>query len=1673
LITPQWVGEDGVQAVVILAIDDMRDPKKYEAFLTPILNRLKKIDGRAPLSIMTNKVNPNDPQLQSWLKEGLSLETHTIDHPCPLLAGGDLNKAKSTYDRCVDLMSAIPGNQPVAFRMPCCDSMNSLSPRFFTEIFNKTTPNKKFLTVDSSVFNLITSNDPDLPRELVIDPDGQDKFHKYIPYDRSFVNTIENYPYPYIIGRLCWEFPCVVPSDWEANHYHKPNNPVTVRDLKAALDAVVLKKGTFNLVFHPHGWIRNDQIVDLIDHAVAKHGKKVKFLSFREAQERLTEHLLGGQPLRATDGGDNGVRLLDLNNDGYLDVVIGNRNVRQTRLWSPKTNSWIIGDFPVPLVDVNESGDRWETGVRFGVIRPDGHATLLVRSKLAEAKIDGAWHYDDDNWVKDSALLTGLELAGRPVFTSLDKLDCGVRLRDLDKDGKCELIVCNDQQNVIFSWSSEANSWVKLPFALPSGTRIVNADGKDAGLRFMDVDEDAHEDVIFSNDESYSIHLFDSMEKGWARKALAGKRGDKNEIPLISRHGTNNGVWFHSRQLWVQNEHTAMLKDRVDRRSFNQLLEKIEPVAKSAEVSLHSVRTRPGFEVELMAAEPLVQSPIAFAWGPDGKLWVVEMGDYPLGLDGKGKPGGRIKFLEDTHGDGKYDKATVFLDKLEFPTGVLPWGKGVLVTCAPEIFYAEDTDGDGKADVRKPLYVGFTKGNPQHRVNTLAWGLDNWIYCANGDSGGGVKSLKTGSVLNIRGRDVRIKPDEGLIEAESGQTQFGRCRDDWGNWFGCNNSNPMYHYALADHYLRRNPHVASPDPRVNVSVVPGASPVFPVSRTLPRFNDLWAANHFTSACSAILYRDDLFGPHFVDNSFVSEPVHNLVHRELMAPNGVTFSSRRAVDEQQSEFLASSDNWFRPTTIQTGPDGALWIADMYRQVIEHPEWIPRDWQKRLNLRAGEDKGRIYRVYPAGSRPRPIPRLDRLDTAGLVAALDSPNGWQRDTVQQMLIRRRDRSAVPLLEKLVLDNGRPLCRLHALCSLDGLAELKPDIIKRALADTHPGVRKHTIRLCETRFALSPELGPAILKLLHDADPQVQMQLAFTLGAWNDPRAGETLGELILAKPDEPFLTAAALSSVTNKNIDTLLQSVLRGDKTRLRSELMEKLLGLANVLGNTQSLTPLITHVTTPQGGKYAAWQFAALAGLLDALDQQSSSLAKLALRSNGELHDAVKQLTGIFDAARTAAAQRQSSEEELLHAVRLLGRGLEHQEEDADLLATLLTPQTAEGVQNAALTGLGRLKSGRVPELLLRGWKSYGPVLRSNVLDTLFLREDWLKAVLDAVEHKQILGLDIDAARRQRLLEHKTAAVRERAARLLLGTIDPDRQKVVDAHQPVLGLHGDASTGAEVFRKTCASCHQLGGIGHVVGPDLASLGDKSPESILIAVLDPNRAVEARYINYMAVTKSGLTLTGVLAGETGNNVTLVGPEGKKQVILRTDLEELVSTNKSAMPEGLEKDLTHQNLADLIAFVRTGMPATLPRAVEGNEPQVIRPVADGSLHLAASKCEIYGSNLIFEKQYSNLGFWRSEDDRAVWSLEVSRPGRYAVWLDWACADRTAGNNYLLRVGLNELTGKVKGTGTWDDYRQEKIGEVNLAAGRLQLVFRSAGRIRTFLIDLKSIKLVPVKEGK
>lgn len=1661
LTTPQWVGEEGVEAVVILAIDDMREIGQWEGYLRPILERLKRIDGRAPVSIMTNRIDPADPHLQKWLGEGLSLETHTLDHPCPLLHDGDFERARKTYERCVDLMAQIPGNRPVAFRMPCCDSLNTVSPRFFRELFNRRTAAGHFLQADSSVFNIITSNDSQLPRELVFDDDGQERFRRYVPFE-SYVNTVENYPYPYVIGRLAWEFPCVVPSDWSAQHVQQPRNPRTVDDLKAALDAVVIKQGVFDLVFHPYDWLRSDQIVELVDYADKKFGGRIKFLNFREACDRLTEHLLAGQPLRAADGGDNGVRLLDLNDDGLMDVVIANEQLRQTRVWSVEAQRWIDGKFPVELVKRDTNETRHDAGVRFGIVRPDRAASMLI----ADGEHRLGWHFVDGHWVEDPRLVAGLEVEGQPLSTVRDAIDQGVRLVDLNGDDTCELIAGGASQTALFGWQAEVG-WSRLPFGLPEGMQLVDAAGHDRGLRLVDLDDDRQLDIVYSNEAAYAVHRFESLASGWGPAILAARRDEGNAVPMIVRGMTNNGAWFHSRHLWVQNEDTSRLNDLVDRRSFNELLADSPPRARSPEASLAALKVRDGLVAEVVAAEPLIADPVAFDWSPDGRLWVAEMADYPRPPRGE-KGGGRIRVVEDSDGDGKYDRSHVFLEGLRHPNGIKWWRDGVLITSAPDILYAADTTGDGRADVQEVLYTGFAMGNPQHVVNGLRWGLDNWFYGANGDSGGRVTSVKTNEEVDIGGRDFRLRPDSGRIEPQSGYTQFIRARDDWNNWFGNSNSNPMWHYVLDDHYLGRNPYVASPDGRQDVAEVPGVAPVYPLSRTLERFNDYHTANRFTSACSSIIYRDSLLGTAFEGNSFVSEPVHNLVHREVVRPEGFSFRSRRAPDEQRTEFLASTDNWFRPTMLRTGPDGGLWVADMYRLVIEHPEWIPPSMQRGLDLRAGSDQGRIYRIRPVGVPLRKVPRFDQLSSAELVEVFESPNGWQRDMAQQLLIEREAPDIGEQLEAMVQHGRSPTARLHALCTLDGSGMLRAEVLLGALRDEHPGVRRHAIRVSEPLLADHPEVGEAIVELVDDADPQVVLQLAYSLGEWHDPRAGTALARLAQQYRDQPYVAAAVLSSAL-PHLDTMVAALLsETPDAEPPADLLGKLLGMASATEKVSVVTAMLPALQVDGGEQAAPWQIATMGQLLDMLQRRGTSLADLHEQSDDATRSQIEDLQGLFDAARETVADLQAEESSRVAAVRLLGRGLSQREEDdIQLLRELLTPQHSRAVQETALQGLAGMADEGMPALLLAGWKGYGPAMRSDVLGVLFSRDSWQEACLAALEAGTILPSEVDALRRQRLLEQKTPQLRERAEVVFAGAADSDRRRVVEEFRTAVSSSGDATRGAEVFVKRCNVCHRLDGKGHAIGPDLSALTDKSTEALLVAILDPNRAIESKFVSYSAATLDGLTHTGLLANETSTSITLRGQEGKEQVILRTDLDVLESSGKSLMPEGLERDLTKQDLADVIAHLQ-GV-SVRPKRIAGNQPEVVQPDAlRREFFCLPSNCEMFGETLRLEEVNGALGYWNSESDLAVWTIEVPRTTLYDVMLEWSCEDTTAGNFYLLEVGDQRLTGEVEGTGDWNTFRRETVGQVRLEAGRHRLGLRSNGSIEGALLDLKSITLRP-----
>ena len=1652
LTTPQWVGENGVDAVVTLGIDDMRDHAGYEKFCRPILERLKEIDGRAPLSIFCNSITPTEIHLQKWLNEGVTIEVHTLTHPCPILGNRNFIPAKNTYHGGVDLLNNIANNIPVAFRTPCCDSQNTPSPRVFSELLMQNNSAGQFLEMDTSVFNIFTKEDKSLPKSLTTDDDGNGKFEKYVPFD-SYVVTIENYPYPYPVGNKLWEMPCMVPSDWEAQHLHGNSNPVTVEDWKAAIDATVIKQGIFNFVFHPHGWVSNLQMIDWIDHITKTHGKKVKFLNFKESKERLTKNLLGGHPLKDSNGQDNGVRLLDLDNDGYMDVIIANEQAQQTRLWNPKTKQWKISHFPFRIVQNNKDGNSTEMGAKFGILQPNGYASVFISNK----SIKGIWHFDGNTWHQNKVQSRGLELDNKVIQTSVNGQDNGVRLRDTNNDGICEIIVSNFNNQAVFAWQKSQQEWTKLKFSLPKDVKITRKDGRDNGVRFVDINEDNYLDIIHSNEKRYSLHLYIPTPilgwgVGWSREVMSGERSDAKAIPMIARGGehNNNGAWFHSRHLWIQNEDTAHLPNLVDRRSFKELLRGVVPLPKSPDESAKSIHLLPGYKIELMASEPLVLDPVAFEWDKDGRLWVAEMADYPLGIDDKGKAGGRIRVLEDQNNDGRYDHSTVFLDSLPYPSGVMPWRDGALISAAPDILFAKDKNNDGKADEVKVLFTGFGQGNQQHRMNGFEYGLDNWIYGANGDSGGTITSPKKNISINIRGRDFRFRTKTLEFETQAGQTQFGRRRDDWGNWFGNSNYSLGWHYKYPEQYIRRNTKLIIPNNRQQIGNYDRSHIIKFISKPLQRFNLVGSENHITAANSPTPYRDELFGKNSDQLLFVSAPAYNVIRREILKPNGISFHSHRPEQAGGQEFIASKDAWFRPTMLKTGPDGALWIADFYRLILEHPEWIPDDVEQKLKLRSGSDRGRLYRVHPTENTPRSIPKLSNKTKPELVASLDSPSGWQRDTAQRILVNQNDPSTATHLEELLKKTKNPKTRLHILYTLEGINKIRPNHLIIGLTDSHPGVREHSIRISEILFKRNQAdpIKESLTKLVTDSNVRVRTQLAFSLGEWKSPTAGNLLAKLAKDCSGDPDIQIAITSSAKGHSVN-ILNAILNQSTGDSFSQLINNLLVLAGDEASEKELKQLLKKLISDTK-KITPWQVIAISGLIE--KSKKRNISNIDLGIGEELINSLDTITKNIDLESGNRAA----------ALRLITNLINDPKRLNSILRKQLSAYSPNQLFDFALEKLGETDPSI--DAVLAHWKSYSPNRRNRVLQHILNNEKKTTGLIQAIKNSQLQTSDISTAFQQLLKQHTNQAIKEQAIKYF-GTQNTKRNQLVIERLPkITKLKGNSSSGETIFTLHCAACHKLGNSGNSAGPNLSALGDKTPRSILTAILNPNEAMEDRFNVYSLTTNENSQFIGMIINEGANSITLMDLNGQKSRVLRSNIKTLSSLGRSLMPEGFEKTLNNQNLADLLALInRSSIP---PKTFTGNNPKLLKESNKGKIILSAANAEIYGDSLMFEEKYKNLGFWRSSNDRAAWTIETNRAGKFDIQLNWALNGSGNNNQMQLSIGQNQIINKVSSTGSWDKYESKHIATIQLEEGKQRVSIQALHPLNEFLMDLKSLEL-------
>ena len=955
-------------------------------------------------------------------------------------------------------------------------------------------------------------------------------------------------------------------------------------------------------------------------------------------------------------------------------------------------------------------------------------------------------------------------------------------------------------------------------------------------------------------------------------------------------------------------------------------LPKIKPLEPAD--ALKAFAVRPGFRVDLAAAEPLIRSPVAMDFDENGRLFVAEFPEYNQYANPHGsKARGCVKLLEDADGDGRFDKATVYAADLDSPVAVACWGGGVFVGVVPDLWYFKDTDGDGKADVKRKVLTGFDRDRAgEAMLNSFRWGPDNRFHVATGLAGGNLRHADKpdAKAVAVRRQNIRFDPRTETFEPTSGGGQHGLTLDDWGDTFVCDNSNPVEHLAYDARYAARNPFVPAPPAIVDVNAAGRYPTLHRISppepwretRTKLRKDKLVPGSDeggqpfgfFTGATGVTVYRGDAFPPEFRGNVFVGEVANNLVYRARLDPKGTGWSAVRA--EAGREFLASRDVWFRPVQFANAPDGTLYVVDMYRELIEGAAFLPPELLKLVDVAGGIDRGRIYRVAPDGFRQPKPPRLGTATTAELVALLEHPNGWHRDTAARLLYEKQDKTTVPALRKLAVESKVAVARMHALHALAGLGSLNGEQVVAATRDADPRVREHALRLAE-RLNVPAGLIERFRALADDPDPRVRYQLAFTLGAFPGDATTELLAALARKDGADPWVRFAVLCSAGERG-GAVFARILAAPESRRAAGAKELLLGLAaqtaaaNRTDDTAAVLKTINELPDAEAALTRELVQAFVAKL------PAAGRAKFAALTGGKVAAA---LADLLADARTTAADEKADPAARAAAVRTIG--LAPFADAKPLLAACLPVRQPQPVQVAALETLARFDSAEVPGLVLAAWPEMSPLIRATATETLLARPAWVGAFLDAVEKGTVRPTDLDPARVQLLLKSADEAVRVRVAKLFAGAGPSKRQDVLTAYRKTLELTGDAAKGKVVFKTACSACHKLDGVGEAVGPDLASIKNRGAEAVLTNILDPNREVLPQYFTYLLATDAGVTLTGMISAETANTVTVRRSDGTSETVQRVNIELLRSTGLSAMPEGLEKDIDVRAMADLLAYL------------------------------------------------------------------------------------------------------------------------------------------------------------
>ncbi|MBU6300312.1 MAG: c-type cytochrome [Verrucomicrobia bacterium] len=926
-------------------------------------------------------------------------------------------------------------------------------------------------------------------------------------------------------------------------------------------------------------------------------------------------------------------------------------------------------------------------------------------------------------------------------------------------------------------------------------------------------------------------------------------------------------------------------------------------------------KVKPGFFLQLAANEPQVRDPVALCFDERGRMFVCEMIDYSEMRDVSPHLG-RISVLEDRDGDGVHETSQVFADDLPWPTGLIWANGGLYVGATPDIWRLEDKDGDGWAEVRTRAFTGFGTGlkrlNVQGLLNSFQWGQDNRVHVL---AGGGNRGLVTSPLRpelpgqELGGNDFWFDPRTHEFGLEAGGAQYGMSFDDYGRKFGCSNSDHLQYWV--------HPGGGSglPSARQSIAVDGGAAEVFRLSPDEPWriIRTRWriagtvpgtvegggrVSGYFTGATGTTIYRGDAYGPGFVNNSFTGDAGGQLIHRKIIRPaaDGVSLTGERPEDERGMEFAASRDTWVRVVNFANAPDGCLHVCDMYREVIEHPWSIPDEIKRHLDLNHGNDRGRIYRIVPAGGAPRigQSVNLAGATPAELVALLEHPNGWHRDTAHRLLFERQDATVVPALESL-LEKGGPAAKLHALGVLHGLGGLRETALLTALGDEEPLVRERAIELA----ALLPQPGEALqaqlTSLAADASPRVRFQLVLALRSWP---SREVLLQLALRDHAHPWIAPAILSHDPG-DLSRLLLDPFTKDPS-LAAEAAPFVARLCEVCAATEP-EKLISFLA--QGEPNPLW----MKGFGEGLRRAKRSLKEV---------DRKKKLAGVFAAAAQRALDPNASVSIRTGALEILGMAPD--EVWRQPVESALADRKCPEIQGAALNLLASRSGGEAVRMVVGHWGDYEAAgTRVAAIDWLMSRADRLPALLEAVEKGVIPGEAFSAGQLQAVLRHADANLAGRARLALAAWIPPSRAEVISKYGESVLAKGDFAKGKAHFQQRCLTCHRAAGEGFQVGPDLVTVKTKGREALLTAILDPGKEVAAQYVFYTVNTKEGETVAGLITEDQAKTMTLRMPGGLERTLERSAIKGSSSVGSSLMPEGLEAGMTPQDMADLLTFI------------------------------------------------------------------------------------------------------------------------------------------------------------